>query len=183
MCPAINWLARHTRLCRDFAAERYERCDDAKFVSLRGDPPPFPAPLDPTFPGSMYRRLFGPDVWQFRCSEKDTSIRLIYRKRVIGTVQQYPDAQAARDVTTGLVRNIDSGTSGCKVTVEQICEHFEQRELRSGDSFRNFSTIKTYRGYIRKWIKPRWGSRYLDEIKAVDVEAWLRRLRLPLRTI
>src|SRR5215469_14609309 len=24
--------------------------------------------------------------------------------------------------------------------------------------------------------KPRWGSRYLDEIKAVDVEAWLRRL-------
>jgi len=38
--------------------------------------------------------------------------------------------------------------------------------------------VKTYRGYIRKWIKPRWGSLCLDEIKAVEVEAWLRRLSL-----
>jgi integrase len=121
-------------------------------------------------------RKFGPDVWQFRWSEKDGSGRRIYRKRVIGTVQQYPDAQAAREVTTALVGHINAGSSGCEVTVEQICEHFEQRELRSGDSFRSFATIKTYRGYIRKWIKPRWGSRYLDEVKAVDVEGWLRRL-------
>ena len=113
-------------------------------------------------------RKFGPDVWQFRWSEKDRSGRRIYRKRVIGTVQQYPDAQAAREVTTALVGQINAGDSQCKVTVEQICEHFEQKELRSGDSFRSFATVKTYRGYIRKWIKPRWGSRYLDEIKAVD---------------
>ena len=53
---------------------------------------------------------------------------------------------------------------------------FEQKELRSGDSFRSFATVKTYRGYIRKWVKPRWGSFHLDEIKAVDVEGWLRRL-------
>jgi len=121
-------------------------------------------------------RKFGPDVWQFRWSEKDRSGRRIYRKRVIGTVEQYPDAQAAREVTTALVGHINASDSGCKVTVEQICEHFEQRELRPGDSFRSFATVKTYRGYIRKWIKPRWGSRYLDEIKAVDVEAWLGRL-------
>jgi len=121
-------------------------------------------------------RKFGPDVWQFRWSEKDRSGRRIYRKRVIGTVQQYPDAQAAREVAGAVVGHINAGSSGCKTTVEQICEHFEMRELRSGDSFRSFATVKTYRGYIRKWIKPRWGSRYLDEVKAVDVEAWLRRL-------
>ncbi len=121
-------------------------------------------------------RKFGPDVWQFRWSEKDRSGRRVYRKRVIGTVQQYPDAQAAREVATAVVGRINAGGSGCKITVEQICEHFEQRELRSGDSFRSFATVKTYRGYIRKWITPRWGSRYLDEVKAVDVEAWLRRL-------
>jgi integrase len=121
-------------------------------------------------------RKQGPDVWQFRWSEKDRSGRRIYHKRVIGTVQQYPDAQAAREVTTALVGHINAGANGCKITVDQICEHFEQRELRSGDLFRSFATAKTYRGYIGKWIKPRWGSRYLDEIKAVDVEAWLRRL-------
>ena len=85
-------------------------------------------------------RKFGPDVWQFRWSEKDRSGRRIYRKRVIGTVQQYPDAQAAREVTTALVGHINAGASECKVTVEQICEHFEQRELRSGDCFRSFAT-------------------------------------------
>ena len=63
---------------------------------------------------------FGPDVWQFRWSEKDHSGRRIYRKRVIGTVQQYPDTQTAREVTTALVRHINAGTGGCKITVEQI---------------------------------------------------------------
>src|ERR1700758_1332292 len=121
-------------------------------------------------------RKFGPDVWQFRWSEKDQSGRRIYRKRVIGTVQQYPDAQAAREGATAVVGHINAGSSGCETTVEQICEHFEQRELRSGDSFRSFATVKTYRGYIRKWVNPRWGSLYLHEVKAVDVEAWLRRL-------
>ena len=121
-------------------------------------------------------RKYGPDVWQFRWSEKDRSGRRIYHKRVIGTIQQYPDAQAAREMTTALVGPINAGNSGCNITIEQICEHFEQKELRSGDSFRSFATVKTYRGYIRKWIMPRWGSRYLDEVKAVDAEAWLRRL-------
>jgi hypothetical protein len=88
-----------------------------------------------------------------------------------------------RDATTALLTHINAGFSengACKITVEQICEHCEQRELRSGDSFRSFATVKTYRGYIRKWIKPRWGSFYLDGIKAVEVEAWLRRLSLGL---
>jgi integrase len=126
-------------------------------------------------------RKQGPDVWQFRWSEKDRGGRRIYRKRVIGTVRQYPDSQAARCATIALLAHINVGSDergACKLTIEQICEHFEQRELRSGDSFRSFATVKTYRGYIRKWIKPRWGSLYLDEIKAVEVEAWLRRLSL-----
>ena len=89
----------------------------------------------------LISRKFGPDVWQFRWSEIDRNGRRIYRKRVIGTVQQYPDAQAAREVTTAFVGHIEAGTSGYNVTVEQICEHFEQRELRTGDSFRSFATI------------------------------------------
>jgi hypothetical protein len=33
-------------------------------------------------------RKYGPDVWQFRWSEKDRSGRRIYHSRVIGTIQQ-----------------------------------------------------------------------------------------------
>jgi hypothetical protein len=95
---------------------------------------------------------------EIRWPEKDRSGRRIYRKRVIGTVQQYPDDQAVREVMAVLVGHINAGTGERTITVEQICEHFEQRELRSGDSLRSFATAQTYRGYIRKWIKPGWGS-------------------------
>jgi hypothetical protein len=124
-------------------------------------------------------RKQGPNVWSFRWSEKDRNGRRIYRKRVIGTIEQYPDANAARAAAGALVDHVNtysSCTNACRITVTQICEHFEQKELRSEDTFRSFATVKTYRGYIRKWIKPRWGSLHLDEIKAVDVEGWLRRL-------
>jgi integrase len=124
-------------------------------------------------------RKQGPNVWLFRWSEKNRNGRRVYRKRVIGTVEQYPDGEAARVAAAALLTQLNANLGhdkGCKTTVVQICEHFEQKELRSGDSFRSFATVKTYRGYIRKWIKPRWGSFYLDEVKAVDVEAWLRRL-------
>jgi hypothetical protein len=65
-------------------------------------------------------RKFGPDVWQYRWSEKDRSGRRIYRKRVIGTVQQYPDAQAAREVATAVVGHINAGSSGCKINAERV---------------------------------------------------------------
>jgi hypothetical protein len=51
-------------------------------------------------------RKHGPDVWQFRWSEKDHGGRRVYHKRVIGTVQQYPDTQAAREAVHQLSGNL-----------------------------------------------------------------------------
>jgi hypothetical protein len=45
----------------------------------------------------------GPDVWQFRWTDRGPYGKRIYRKRVIGTVCQYPDADAARKAVTGIV--------------------------------------------------------------------------------
>jgi integrase len=64
------------------------------------------------------------------------------------------------------------------ITIDQLCEHFQQSEMRSGISLWSIATQKTYRGYIRRWIRPRWGSHCLDEVKAVEVEAWLGGLNL-----
>jgi integrase len=126
-------------------------------------------------------RKQGPNVWSFRWSEKNRNGRRVSRKRVIGTIEQYPDANVARAAAGALLAQINGYSNhidACRITVTQICEHFEQKELRSGDSFRSFATVKTYRGYIRKWVKPRWGSFHLDEIKALDMEGWLRQLPL-----
>jgi integrase len=38
---------------------------------------------------------------------------------------------------------------------------------------RAFSTADNYKGYLRKWITPRWGDSALTEVKAVAVEGWL----------
>ena len=45
---------------------------------------------------TLVSRKEGPDVWQFRWSEKDLHGARIQRKRVIGTVERYPDEAAAR---------------------------------------------------------------------------------------
>jgi integrase len=126
-------------------------------------------------------RKEGPDVWQFRWSERDLSGHRVYRKRVIGTVEQYADADAVRAATSALISEANLRSyKNCvgAITIDQLCEHFEQSEMRLGVSLWSVATQKTYRGYIRRWIRPRCGSCSLDEIKAVKVEAWLRGLNL-----
>lgn len=41
-------------------------------------------------------RKRGPDVWLLRWSDKSDSGKRIYRKRVIGTVDEYLDSESAR---------------------------------------------------------------------------------------
>jgi integrase len=54
--------------------------------------------------GCMQRntRKEGPDVWQFRWSETSSDGKRLYRKKVVGTVEQYPDENAARRAVVGL---------------------------------------------------------------------------------
>jgi integrase len=52
-------------------------------------------------------RLEGADVWQLRWSEKGPNGRRVYRKRVIGTVEEYPDADSARNAICGLISEVN----------------------------------------------------------------------------
>ena len=54
------------------------------------------------------KRKQGPEVWQFRWSEKGPNTKRVYRRRVIGTVEQYPDEAAARRAVEVLVSEINS---------------------------------------------------------------------------
>jgi hypothetical protein len=57
--------------------------------------------------GSLTRseRKRGPDVWQFRWSEKGDNGQRVYRKRIVGTVDQYPDSAKAHQLVAGIVAN------------------------------------------------------------------------------
>jgi integrase len=59
-------------------------------------------------------------------------------------------------------------------------DHWLEKECSMEDgaeSRRAFSTKDTYRGYLRKWIVPRWGDYAMEEVKAITVEEWLATLK------
>jgi integrase len=126
-------------------------------------------------------RLEGPDVWQCRWSEKDANGRRVYRKRVIGTVEEYPDAESARNAICGLLSEVNWANqrpNSNAMTIAQLCSHFEQRELTRTNTWRSYSTKRGYAVYLRRWIVPQWGRYELRNIRTIEVESWLRRLPL-----
>ena len=130
---------------------------------------------------ALVSRKEGPDVWQFRWSEKDLHGARIQRKRVIGTVERYPDGAAARTAMTIVLAELNSGKArmSCgSITVAQLCDHFEQRELARDNTWRSYSTKKTYQAYLTRWVLPHWRHYELAEVRTIQVESWLRRLPL-----
>lgn len=72
--------------------------------------------------------------------------------------------------------------------MESLVNHYSEHELpdifhkndparvSDDEQRKTYSTQHTYDGYLRKWILPRWRSYKLSEVKAVEVEQWLKRL-------
>jgi integrase len=126
-------------------------------------------------------RKRGPDVWLLRWSDKSVSGKRIYRKRAIGTIEEYPDSESARRALTGLIARINAANPRiglCSTTLSQLSNHFERIELAPGNTWRSYSTKRCYVGYLKRWIVPQWGTYELRNIKTIEVESWLRRLPL-----
>lgn len=130
---------------------------------------------------AMVSRKEAPGVWQFRWSEKDLHGVRVQRKRVIGSVERYPDEAAARSAVTILLAEINSDKvrmGSRSITMAQLCDHFEQRELARDNTWRSYATKKTYHAYLTRWIRPHWRHYELAEIRTIQVESWLRTLPL-----
>ncbi len=129
--------------------------------------------------GCMKRRSRkgGPDVWQFRWSETTSDGKRLYRKKIVGTVEQYPDEEAVRRSVVGLVSELNTdgrpANSGT-MTVAQLCDHFEQRELAKENTWRSHATKKIYKAYLTRWIRSHWKKYQLAEVRTIQVESWLR---------
>ena len=133
--------------------------------------------------GCMERlnRKRGPEVWQFRWSVTSADGQRLYYKKIVGTVEQYPDENAARRSVVGLVSEINTdgrATNSGPMTVAQLCDHFEQRELAKENTWRSHATKKVYKAYLTRWIRPHWQEYRLGEVRTIKVESWLRALPL-----
>ena len=128
---------------------------------------------------TVERRKRGPDVWCFRWREAGADGRRIHRRIVLGTAEELKNIASARKMVTGLRSEIninDVRTRRESITLADLSRHFQQRELADRNPHITYSTKKAYAGYLEKWIEPRWGEYSLLEIRAVEVESWLKSL-------
>jgi len=135
--------------------------------------------------GFMQRvcRKGGPDVWQFRWSETGPDSKRTHHKKVVGTVEQYADEHSARRAVVGLITEINNNTdlrlpNSRAITVAELCDHFEQRELAEQNAWRSYATKRIYKAYLNRWVRPHWQKYRLGEVRTIQVESWLRALPL-----
>jgi integrase len=127
----------------------------------------------------MSERKHGPAVWQFRWSETGAQGQRVYRKRVVGTIEEYANSEAVREAFKGLIARSAPVIQHMKpavMTLDELCQHFQERELVQDDSWRSYSTRKNYSFLLKRWIIPRWGKLALSEVRTIEVETWLRSL-------
>ena len=128
---------------------------------------------------TVEHRKCGPDVWCYRWREAGPDGRKIHRRIVLGTAKDLKNIASARQMVVGLRREInvnDVRTRRDPITLADLSTHYQQRELVGRNLRIAYSTKKIYAGYLKKWIEPRWGQYALKDIRAAEVEMWLKDL-------
>jgi integrase len=126
------------------------------------------------------KRRNGQSVWEFRWRDR-TSGKAVYRRIVLGTVEQFKTEADARKIAEGIVLEINSGDPrlGTSVlTMSQLIEHYRRRELAVDNNWKSYATKMGYENYLQRWIAPKWGTYPLTKIKPIEVESWLRQIPL-----
>ena len=132
-------------------------------------------------------------VWEFRWREVQLDGSIRRKNIVIGTLEEYPSESAAQSAADSirLTINRQTPTQALKqASVEALVKHYREHELPEiyhdrlpepgdrDDHQKSYSTQYAYEVYLKNWILPRWRSYRLTDVKAVDVEAWLKSLPL-----
>ena len=147
--------------------------------------------------GSLQRvkRKSGESVWVFRWYEIQPDGTKKYRKIVIGTIEEFRTEAEAQKSVDALRLTINEQTPRQQlrqISFETLVEHYRQHEMpdifykdsqlpdavAEDDNRKSYATQDTYQGYLKKWILPRWKSYRLPDIKAMQVEQWLKTIPL-----
>jgi integrase len=121
---------------------------------------------------TIMKRKGQPDVWSFRYYT-EVNGRNVYKRKIIGTVVEFPKRKDAEKALTGLRVDINEGAAFAPMTVEQLAAHYLGNEAPD----KAFSTREGYKNIIKNQVIPRWGESSLSSIVPIDVENWLKALR------
>jgi integrase len=119
----------------------------------------------------------GKQIWVFRWRETRPDGRRAPRKRVIGTLEEYPTKKKAENAARVFrLSLVDRGSAALTtITMQDLVTHFsEQEQVDKGEEGRAYSTRNRCESVLNCWILPRWGKTAIDQIRTVAVEDWLR---------
>lgn len=120
---------------------------------------------------SILKRKCQPDAWAFRYYTEEAG-RRVYKRKIIGTVIEFPKRKDAERQLAHLRADINEGTAFAPMNVEQLAAHFKHFEA----PLKSFSTREGYKRMLDNRVVPTWGTSSLAAIRSIEVENWLRRL-------
>ena len=130
-----------------------------------------------------------PNRWEFLWWDSEPTGALVPRKAIIGTVQQYPNLENAWQAGNALRASINETRNRQReqtITVADLVDHYIATELASAqvDGGKSHATKTVYRDILTRWVKPKWGSLNIRDVRTIAVEQWLGRLlRVDGRTL
>src|ERR1043166_1021932 len=116
----------------------------------------------------------------FLWRETDQSGNRVRRNRVIGTLEEYPTEELAQAAINGLRTCINEDRNRQPqqpVFVSDVIDHYLVTELSEQTNWHSHSTRIVYRVFFKRWIRPRWGSINIRDVRTIAVESWLRQLQ------
>jgi hypothetical protein len=121
------------------------------------------------------KRIRSEDVWQFRFYETTAEGRRSRKSRMIGTLLQYPTKTDALRMAERFRLRLNLEHQFARpVTLDAVADRYVEQELPN----LRYGTQRSHLCRLNRWIRPRWGNSFLEEIKPVAVEQWLRSLSL-----
>ena len=120
------------------------------------------------------KRKNGAVVWTFRWREDSNGVR-VRRKKIVGTIEEFPTRKAAEQAVSQLRSTINSEVVSPK-TVNDLVAHYRKHELTLEQ--RAFASIETFDIMVRRYVEPTWGGSRLSEVRTVKVEEWQKSLPL-----
>jgi integrase len=138
--------------------------------------------------GTLYQepRKNGPDVWVYRWREADANGRRKLRKQIVGTLREFrsrSDAQQAVEALRVTVNKQTVEQCALPANFEMLVGHYRLKELPMDTHERKTRGTKlVYNSNLNSHILPRWGRYPLRRINSVEVEDWLKSLKLASAT-
>ena len=107
-------------------------------------------------------RKSGPDIWTYRWVERGTGIR---RRVTLGTVKELRTMHAVQQAADGYRLRANREAHVPQVTMGGVLDRYEREcvepfiNVPIGGVIQRKPSVqcaRTYRSFIRKWLRPRW---------------------------